>query len=247
MTLSARTLSRLAGVLYLTVAVTGGFAQLYARSGVVVRGDAAATADNIRASASLFQLGIAADVVNIVAFAGVALLLFIVLSPVHRALSTAFATLAVMSATIIGLDLVNHAGALAAATDPYFGRVLGGDGADTLALLFLDLHRYGYLVAEVFFGLWLVPLGLVAYRSGYFPRLLGIGLMIGGVSYLGSFALSISAPGLHSDLSFLVALPAGVAELSFMAWLLLRGANVGSNHLTAAAAGSPAVSEGAMA
>ena len=226
MNLSPRTLGRLAGVLYLIVAISGGFAQMFVRAGTIVPGDAAATAANIRGSEEMFRLGLAADVVNVVAFIGVAILLYAVLSPVHRKLSAAFVIFVAMSATIMGLDLVNQAGALMLATDPSFTSSLGAGAADSLAALFLDLHGIGYLVAEVFFGLWLLPLGYVAYRSGYFPRALGIGLMIGAASYAISFALSITAPGFHSDASTLVAMPAALAELSFMAWLLVRGADV---------------------
>lgn len=226
MNLSSRTLARLAGLLYLIVAISGGFAQMGARAGVIVHGDPTATAANIRASEGVLRLGLAADVVNVVAFIGVALLLYAVLSPVHRRLSGTFVVFVAMSATIMGLDLVNQVGALAVATDPSFARSLGADAADGLAALFLDLHGFGYLVAEVFFGLWLLPLGYVVYRSGYFPRVLGIGLMVGALSYAVSFVLSITATGFHSDASVLVAMPAALAELSFMAWLLVRGANV---------------------
>jgi len=223
--LSSRTLARLAGLLYLVVAISGGFAQLYARSSVLVPGDAAATAANIRGSAGLVRIGLAADVINVVAFIGVAILLYAVLSPVHRKLSGAFVIFVAMSATIMGLDLVNQAGALMVATDPSYATSMGADAADSLAALFLDLHGFGYLIAEVFFGLWLLPLGYVVYRSGYFPRVLGIGLMVGFASYAVSFALSISAAGFDSEAATLAALPAALAELSFMGWLLIRGAD----------------------
>lgn len=165
-------------------AVSGGFAQMVARASVLVAGDASATADNIRANADVFRLGFAADAVNVAAFVGVALLLHAVLSSVSLKLSGAFVTLVAVAAAIMGLDLANHAGAWAVATNPSFAASMGADAADALAALFLNLHRYGYLVAEVFFGLWPLPLGYAVYRSGYFPRLLGIGLMIGSVAYL---------------------------------------------------------------
>lgn len=246
MNLSTRTLARLAGLLYLIVAVSGGFAQLVARTNVLVDGDATATAANIRSSADMMRLGLVADVVNIVAFIGVALLLYAVLWPVHRKLSAAFVTFVAISAGIMGIDLVNHAGALIVATDPSFASSMGADAVDSLAALFLNLHGVGYLVAEVFFGLWLLPVGYVAFRSGYFPRVLGIGLMVGFLSYMVSFGLSITSPGFHSELAVLVAMPAALAELSFMAWLLIRGANVDDGQ-RALVSGTPAVAEGAGA
>jgi hypothetical protein len=244
--LSTRALARLAGLLYLIVAISGGFAQMGARASVLVTGDAAATAANIRSSADMLRLGLVADVVNIAAFVGVALLLYAVLSPVHRKLSAAFVTFVAISAGIMGIDLVNHAGALIVATDPSFASSMRPDAADSLAALFLDLHGFGYLVAEVFFGLWLLPVGYVVYRSGYFPRVLGMSLMIGFASYMASFGLSITAPGFHSDASVLVAMPAALAELSFMAWLLIRGANVDADRAPLTSTGSR-VAEGAAA
>jgi hypothetical protein len=224
--MSSRSLARLAGLLYLVVAITGGFAQLVARGSVLVPGDAAATAGNIRANAGMVQLGFAADAVNVVAFIILALLLHAILSPTSPGLSRTFTTLAVVAAGIMGLDLANHAAALVVATDPSFAARMGADAADSVAALFLNVHQYGYLAAEVFFGLWLVPLGAAIYRSGAFPRWLGIGLVIGGVSYLASFGITAASPAFHAEVSTLVAMPAAIAELSLMLWLLIRGADV---------------------
>lgn len=243
---STRQLARLAGLLYLVVAITGGFAQMVARLGVLVPGDAAATADNIRDSATLFQIGLVADIVNIVAFVGVALLLYAVLSPVHRLLSGTFVVLVAIAAAIMAADLVNHAGALVVATQPSVAAAMGAHAADALAALFLDLHNVGYLVAQVFFGLWLLPLGYVAYRSGYFPRALGILLMIGSLSYLASFGVTIASSDFTSSLRTVFALPAGFAEIAFLAWLLVRGANVDTPRRPSRA-GSPAITKGATA
>jgi hypothetical protein len=223
--MSTRNLARLAGVLYLLVAIFGGFAQMGARAGVLVSGDAAATAANIRASEAVFRFGFVADVINVVTFLGVALVLYTILAPVSRSWSRAFLAFNAIAVAIMGVDLVNHAGALIVATDPSYGATLGAGAADALAGLFLELHRYGYLVAEIFFGLWLLPLGVVVYRSGYFPRVLGAGLVIGSFAYLASFAIDMVSPGFSSSLAVLVAMPAALAEVSFLLWLLVRGAN----------------------
>ncbi len=224
--MSTRNLARLAGALYLLVAIFGGFAQMGARASVLVAGDSTATANNIRASEALFRFGFVADVINVVAFLGVALLLYAILAPVNRRWAGAFVAFNTVAVAIMGIDLVNHAGALIVATDPTYAATLGAGAADSLAALFLDLHRYGYLVAEIFFGLWLLPLGYVVYRSGYFPRALGAGLIIGSVAYLASFAIDVVSPGFSSSLAVLVAMPAAIAEVSFLLWLLVRGVDV---------------------
>ena len=215
--------ARLAGLLYLIVAISGGFAQMVARGGLRVADDPAATAANIRASADLLWIGFVADVVNVVAFLGVALLLYGLLAPASRGMARAFLALNAIAATVMALDLVNHVGAVLVATQPDYAAALGTSAANALAALFLDLHAYGYLVAEVFFGLWLLPLGVALYRSAAFPRPLGIGLMVGTAAYLVSFGISLASPGHESTLATLVAMPAALAELALMAWLLVRG------------------------
>jgi hypothetical protein len=231
--------ARVAGLLYLVVAITGGFAQLVARGGVLVPGDASATADNIRANAGLFQLGFAADAVNVVSFVILALLLHAVLSPTNPWLSRTFVTLVAISAAIMGLDLANHAAALVVATDPSYAASLGADAADALAALFLNIHQYGYLAAEVFFGLWLVPLGAAIYRSRALPRWIGIAAVVGGVSYLASFGITAASTTFQSEISSLVAIPAAIAEVSLMLWLLIRGADVPAEAASTIASAQP--------
>ncbi len=236
--MSANQLARVAGGLYLILAICGGFAQLVARSGVKVAGDAAATADNIRASSTLVTIGFVADAVNILFFIGVALVLYVLLSPASRWASATFVVFVAIAVAIMGSALAAHAGALVLATDPAYTTSLGAASADSLAALFLDLHGFGYLVAEIFFGLWLAPLGYAVYRSGYFPRALGIGLVVGAVSYVASFGATVLSPGfVESDLGLFLALPAALAEVSFILWLLVRGANVWPRPQTSPAAG----------
>jgi hypothetical protein len=218
-------LARVAGSLYLVLAVAGGFAQLVARGSVRVAGDAAATADNIRASSTLFTIGFVADAVNILFYISAALVLYLLLSPTSRNAAATFVIFSAIAVAIMGSALAAHAGALVLATDPTYVSALGASTADALAALSLDLHGYGYLVAEIFFGLWLLPLGYAVYRSGLFPRVLGIGLMVGAFGYLASFGATVTSPGFgESDLSLYLAVPAGVAEVAFVLWLLIKGA-----------------------
>jgi hypothetical protein len=219
-------LARVAGILYLIVAVCGGFSQLVVRSGSLIAGNAAATAENIRASATLFRLGFVTDLANIVCFLVLALVLYLLLSPVNQKLASAFVILNAISVAIVGVDLINHAGALIVATDPMYAAALGAGSADALAQLFLDLHRHGYLIAQIFFGLWLLPLGYLVYRSGYFPRVLGILLMVGCFGYLADVVAIYTSPGFESALSPYLALPAGLAEIAFLLWLLVMGAKL---------------------
>ena len=90
----------------------------------------------------------------------------------------------VLQVGITCLNLVHQFGALMVATQPSYANGFGDEGTDTLVLLLMELQHNGYLVAQIFFGLWLFPLGLLAYRSGMFPRALGVLLMVATGAYL---------------------------------------------------------------
>jgi hypothetical protein len=93
-------------------------------------------------------------------------------------------------------------------------------------LFFAELHAQGYLIGGIFFGLWLLPLGYLVYRSGYFPRVLGIMLMVGCFGYLTDAFVSSLFPSVGASVGLIFALVAGIAELSFLMWLLIIGAKV---------------------
>jgi hypothetical protein len=224
--MSKQQLARVAGVIYLVLAVCAGFSELFVRSSVTVAGDAAATADNIRASATLFRIAFVTDVVNVACFILLALALYVLLAPVNQRIASTFVIFSAIAVAIMGVNMLNHAGALAVATDPTYATALGAGSADALALLFLDLHGHGYLIAQIFFGGWLLPLGYLVYKSGYFPRVLGIMLMIGCFGYLADLVATYLSPGFESSLSPYLLLPAALAEISVLLWLLVKGANV---------------------
>ena len=225
-------LARIAGLLYLIVAVCGGFSELYVRSSVKVPGDAAATADNISASAMLFRIGALTDLVNLVCFLVLALVLYGLLKPVSAKAALAMLVFNAVSVAVMTGNLVNHLAALQAAT--------GGD--DALAMLFLDLHAQGYLVAGTFFGLWLLLLGYLLLRSGYAPRALGALVMVGSFGYVADLVANVLVPTVAETLTPVTVLPAALAEMSLVLWLLVKGLNVQprADHLPTPAERVPA-------
>lgn len=242
MQLSPRGLARLAGLLYLIVGISGGFAQLGVRMSVFVPGDPAATTDRIRSSAEAVRLGFVGDAVNVTAFILLGLVLYRLLASVNARAAASFVVFNAIAVAIMGVSLIGHMGSLLLATEPAYASALGATQADALSYLFLDLHRHGYLVAEIFFGLWLIPLGYVVQRSGFFPRVIGPALVIGGFGYLASAALTMLSPGFDPGIaSTLVAIPAGIAEVGFLLWLLVRGANVPAQAPSSPAAAAAAV------
>jgi hypothetical protein len=223
---ATKTLARIAGCLYLIVAVGGVFAELYVRSGIVVPGNAAATADNIRASATLFRVGFVSDLVQATFLLLTAMALYLLLRHVNRLVAAAMVTFVAVSVAIMCLNLLNQLAALLIATGEDYSRVFGQAGSDALVLLFADLQRYGYLIAQMFFGLWLLPLGYLVVKSGWFPRVLGVLLAIGCLGYLVDLFAQFLAPGIAGSIEAFVLAPAAVAEVSFVAWLLVKAVPV---------------------
>jgi hypothetical protein len=217
---SRNRLARAAGLLYLVVALGGGFAESV-RSSVRVPGDAAATAAGIAQHATLFRAGFAADLIDFTCFLGVGLILYALLKPVSGPIAVSMLVINAVSVAMQALNLLNQLGALLVATDPAYTAGMGSAAANDLALLLLDLQHQGYVISQVFFGLYLLPLGYLVYRSGWFPRPLGVALMFGAGGYVAGVAANFVAPG--SSLAIYPALIGGLAELLFLLWLLARG------------------------
>lgn len=234
---SPKTLARLAGFLYLIVAVGGGFSE-YVRLSVRVPGDAAATAANVAEHASLFRLGFVTDLVDFACFLAVGLLLYAILKPAGPRAAITMLTVNAVSVAIQALNMLNHLGALLVATDRTYTSGLSSDTTGGLVVLLLDLHAQGYLIAQIFFGLFLLPLGFLVYRSSLFPRLLGRILMIGAGGYVAGVVASYLSPGFESGLAVYFGIAGGLAELTFLVWLLIVGVNDSPTTKTTAVEGA---------
>lgn len=218
--------ARMAGAFYLVLAAAGGFSELYVRSAVRVANDAAATAANIAQHSTLMRFGFLADLVNITFFLLVALVMHSLLKSIHETVALAMVAFNAVAVAVMSLNMLNHLAAMLIASDPTYTVNLSPESSDALALFLLDLHGHGYGVAQIFFGLWLLPLGYLVYRSGYFPKALGVMLMIGSGGYLVDVITSLVSPTLGSSLSLYLAMPSGLAEILFLLWLMIKGASV---------------------
>jgi hypothetical protein len=112
---------------------------------------------------------------------------------------------------------------LRVATDGSYLAAFGTKGSNALVLLLLDIQHYGYLIAQIFFGLWLVPLGYLAYKSGMFPKALGVLLIVGGVSYLVDMLALFLVPDFGEKISAFVLIPSEIAEIWMLGYLLVIG------------------------
>jgi hypothetical protein len=210
-----KNLVRIAGLFYLIVAVTGGFSELVVRDSLIEAGNAAATADNIATSAGLFRIAFASDLVNITFFVLAALALHALFRTIDSRVALAMVVFNAVAAAIMSVNMINHFAALRIATS-------AGE-SDALVMLFADMHSSGYGIAQIFFGLWLLPLGYLVYKSGFLPRALGVALMVGAFSYLTELLAGFLFPDLSESLLLAIAMPAALAEVSLIIWLLVKG------------------------
>ncbi len=217
--------ARVAGLLYLLVAITGPFVLLYVPGKLFVPGDATATASNILAHQSLFRIHIVVSFVSELLFIGVVLALYRLLKGVDLQLATLMVILILMDAPLAFLSVANEVATLAFVRGADFLAVFDQPQRDALATLLINIDREGVLVSEMFWGLWLLPLGLLVYRSAFLPRLLGVWLFINGLAYV-----TISSTGLlfpqHLKKASTIATPVLFGEVAFMLWLLIVGARV---------------------
>jgi hypothetical protein len=221
---STRNPGRFAGLLYLLISIPGAFALLYVPSKLIVHGNATATASNIAASETLFRCGIGAQLSSQILFLWVALALYDLLKGVNQRLVSLMLTLIVVSIPIALLNELNSIAALILVRGADSLSVFDKPQRDALAMLFLNLHSQGLGVAAIFWGLWLFPLGLLVYRSGFFPRILGILLMANCFSYVLTSFTSFVLPQYRSIVDRSI-MPLQFGELLFMFWLLIKGAN----------------------
>jgi hypothetical protein len=220
---SPKRLARRAGFLYLIVAIFGAFAYGVVIGRVYVAGDAAATAANVAANAGLVRIGVVADLIQATVFVFLAMTLYVLLKDVSKNAGRAMVVLVAIAATITCLNLVFEFASLLVATDESYATAFGAAGSNALVLLLLDIQHYGYLIAQIFFGLWLVPLGYLAYKSGMFPKALGVVLIVAAASYLVDTAVLFLLPDLGKQINTFLIIPPIIGEVWMLGYLLVVG------------------------
>ena len=210
--------ARLAGALYLALMPFAFFGLIYVPSVVVVPGDPARTSANIMASELLFRGGTVSHLVGQVIFVFLVLALYRLLKPVNDDHALVMVVLALLGVPMAFLNEVNHLAALRLLGSTAYG-AFSANELQAQAMLFLDMRQDGILVTQVFWGLWLLPLGLLVVRSGFLPRLLGILLVVAGAGYVIDSGTSLLFPGFGATFSHFTF----IGEVVFPLWLLIKG------------------------
>jgi hypothetical protein len=215
--------ARDAALLYLLMVVSAPFALIYVPGKLIVAGDATATADRLRTSEFLLRVGIGSELFH----QAVAIFLVLALYRLFKVVNEKDAVLmvilgALVSVPIVFLNVVNEIAALVLVSGADFLSVFEKAHLDALAYLFMRLHEQGLIIASVFWGLWLFPLGMLVIRSGFSPRVLGVLMIIAGAAYLASSFTSLVLPR-YADLIGQVAMVLAFGELPFVFWLWIWG------------------------
>ncbi|HET9588647.1 MAG TPA: DUF4386 domain-containing protein [Anaerolineales bacterium] len=209
--------ARLAGFLYLLVVPLGIFGSLYVPSRLIVSGDAAVTANNLMASETLFRLAIVSDLLAPLVLIFVVLFLYKLLKPVDKNMAWLMVIFLLLGVPIALLSKANQFIALQLLSGADYLTVFTQEQLQALALLFLRLHDRAGTIAAIFWGLWLFPMGYLVFQSGFFPRILGILLMIACFGYV------INSFSIFLGYTVNVGLLAALGEVLFILWLLIKG------------------------
>jgi len=217
---STRYQARWAGLLYGITSSVAPFAYLYVPGRLLVEGDALATADRVRASEGLLRGAIAAELYGVTVLIFATLALFELFKRVDQRIAGLMATMMLVSVPISYVGVLNHIAPLVLLKSPAIAAVLDPGQVAALVTLFLRLHNYGLVVNQIFWGLWLFPIGILVLRSGFFPRWLAWPLFAAGTGYvLNSLGGLVLPPSLRWTTESLQIL--GVGEVPFFSVYLV--------------------------
>src|SRR5262245_30399809 len=216
--------ARVAGLLYIAASVVGFLRLGYIPKTLFVGGNAAATASNIAAHESLFRLGFLSELLGAVVWLFVPLALYRLLKEVDHGLAVLMVVLgSLMPVPLFFVNMVPDAAALLFARGGEFLSVFDKPQREAFVSLFLNLHHQLDLANMIFWGLWLLPFGLLVYRSRFLPRFLGVWLIAACFGWLALSFTGLLFPA-YQDKVYTITQPVVLGELATMLWLVITGA-----------------------
>ena len=228
--------ARFAGILYFLIGIFGFFGIMYVPSQIEVIGNAQATFNNLLENEFLLRLSIYGHLLNTVVFTMMVLLFYQMFAPVNKYLSMLMVAFVIVHISFEFGSEVMHYTALQIAKGTFLGSMELLQRQEWV-YLFLRMGHYGAVgLAIAFWGLWLIPLGILVYKSDFMPGILGILLIAGGVAYIIDSIYFILFPGMGRMVKDLLMIVFSIAEISFIFWLLIKG--VRDEDVVRAATGS---------
>jgi hypothetical protein len=219
--ISPRKAARLAGVLYLLVIIFGMFSEVYVSQIFLVPGDTVETSQNIIASEFLYRIGFVADLIHHTCFFLVSIALYLLFKEVNKNQALVMMLFGVASVPVMMLNMLNQYIPLLLLSGADYLTVFSTSQLQALAMLFIDFHSYGYYIAGIFTGLYMIPLGQLVQDSGFIPKNIGLLVKVGGVGYLVNVFTIFLLPR-YEVISYLGLAVSVIAELSLIYGLLRR-------------------------
>jgi len=221
---SIKKTARIAGLMYLGNVITGIFAQVV-RSTLIVPGDAVATAGKIMASELLFRFGVVSDLIMVMFYLLMGLVFYMLLKPVNKNIALLMLLMNLAGVPMLGINILPQFAMLLLISGAGYLTVFSPAQLHALGMLFFNLHEYGYSIAVISWGFYLVPLGYLVYKSGYLPKILGALLVAAGFCDLIQFLQIFLFPS-YEVVTYPGLAVAMIAEFSFCFWLLIKGAKI---------------------
>ncbi|GAA4891972.1 DUF4386 domain-containing protein [Flaviramulus aquimarinus] len=220
---SKKKTARIAGILYLLIAITGGFGIMYAPSSIIVSDDATVSANNLINFDFIYSLSILSNIISQVLTIFLVLTLSRLFKDVNPKLTKYMVTFVLVAVPISFLNVLNLVAAQIFVSGAEFLKVFDSNQLNSLALVFLKLYEYGIAVVGIFWGLWLFPFGMLIIKSKLIPKIIGIFLTIGCFAYLIDSFIAILLPEYKESVSAIIMLPLAIGEFSTILWLLIKG------------------------
>lgn len=214
--------ARIAGLLFLLMVITGLFSEIFFRQKLFTN-DMAATAENINNNGFLYRVGILSDIIMSLSYLFTALVLYRLLVSVNRQMASLMVLFATAGCVLLMSNILNEFVPLymvGAGSQP---GVLSSSQLQAMMMLSYSTYGHGYMIGQVFFALWVLPLGVLIWRSKFIPKVFGILFIIEVACGLLSVVVHFLFPNESVETALL--LPCTVAEFAFLFWLLIRGVN----------------------
>lgn len=217
--------SRIAGIIYLGVVLTGLFSLLYVPSMLINYENAALTFENISNSETLFRLGIASGLLCYTFFLFLPLVLYKLFKDTNENMAKLMVLLALISVPMYFINVQNELSALSIINNPNYLKGFTQEQIQSQVLFYIVQYDNGMRLIHFFSGLWLFPFGYLVYKSDFLPKFFGILLMLGCIGYLINFFGRLLIHD-YSELgvSSYISLPASIGEIGICLWLLIKGA-----------------------
>lgn len=212
-------LARQAAYLYLLLIPLGLLGIIYTPEFILVAGDASATIANIAHNESMFRLSIISALAVQVAQLFAVFALYRLLKPAGRKIGLLMVAFILVAIPIAMLNELNHVAALNLVTNPEHFSAFTLEQSNAMIMFALDLHADGVMIAHIFWGLWLLPMGILVYQSGFIPRFIGLLLIIGSFGYVADSLIWFLLP----DVDVLMSQFTFIGELILPLWLLTKG------------------------